>query len=220
MLLVGGTGLYARSLLKAVPFTENSRDDEIRGNLEAEFAADGIEPLYARLKELDPEGAEGIHPNNTRRVIRALEYCMVTGEPFSKQAKDSKAVESPYDGKMLVLSFRDRETLYGRINLRVEQMFADGLLKEAEDYFKRYGTPGQTSVQAIGYKELFPYFEGQCSLDEAKENIKRETRRYAKRQLTWFRREEDAVWLFADDFDAPADLISAAEDIARAHFED
>lgn len=120
-------GLYARSLLKAVPFTENSRDDEIRGNLEAEFAADGIEPLYARLKELDPEGAEGIHPNNTRRVIRALEYCMVTGEPFSKQAKDSKAVESPYDGKMLVLSFRDRETLYGRINLRVEQMFADGL---------------------------------------------------------------------------------------------
>ena len=225
VLLVGGTGLYARSLLKAVPFTENSRDDEIRGNLEAEFAADGIEPLYARLKELDPEGAEGIHPNNTRRVIRALEYCMVTGEPFSKQAKDSKAVESPYDGKMLVLSFRDRETLYGRINLRVEQMFADGLfadglLKEAEDYFKRYGTPGQTSVQAIGYKELFPYFEGQCSLDEAKENIKRETRRYAKRQLTWFRREEDAVWLFADDFDAPADLISAAEDIARAHFED
>ena len=193
VLLVGGTGLYA---------------------------ADGIEPLYARLKELDPEGAEGIHPNNTRRVIRALEYCMVTGEPFSKQAKDSKAVESPYDGKMLVLSFRDRETLYGRINLRVEQMFADGLLKEAEDYFKRYGTPGQTSVQAIGYKELFPYFEGQCSLDEAKENIKRETRRYAKRQLTWFRREEDAVWLFADDFDAPADLISAAEDIARAHFED
>ena len=220
VLLVGGTGLYARSLLKAVPFTENSRDDEIRGNLEAEFAADGIEPLYARLKELDPEGAEGIHPNNMRRVIRALEYCMVTGEPFSKQAKDSKAVESPYDGKMLVLSFRDRETLYGRINLRVEQMFADGLLKEAEDYFKRYGTPGQTSVQAIGYKELFPYFEGQCSLDEAKENIKRETRRYAKRQLTWFRREEDAVWLFADDFDAPADLISAAEDIARAHFED
>ena len=99
-------------------------------------------------------------------------------------------------------------------------MFADGLLKEAEDYFKRYGTLGQTSVQAIGYKELFPYFEGQCSLDEAKENIKRETRRYAKRQLTWFRREEDAVWLFADDFDAPADLISAAEDIARAHFED
>ena len=148
VLLVGGTGLYARSLLKAVPFTENSRDDEIRGNLEAEFAADGIEPLYARLKALDPEGAEGIHPNNTRRVIRALEYCMVTGEPFSKQAKDSKAVESPYDGKMLVLSFRDREALYGRINLRVEQMFADGLLKEAEDYFKRYGTPRTAGATA------------------------------------------------------------------------
>ena len=201
VLLVGGTGLYARSLLKAVPFTENSRDDEIRGNLEAEFAADGIEPLYARLKELDPEGAEGIHPNNTRRVIRALEYCMVTGEPFSKQAKDSKAVESPYDGKMLVLSFRDRETLYGRINLRVEQMFADGLLKEAEDYFKQYGTPGQTSVQAIGYKEFFPYFEGTANLTECTERLKQATRNYAKRQLTWFRRQNDAVWLYLDEED-------------------
>ena len=219
ILLVGGTGLYARSLLKAVPFTEDSRDDKIRSALEAEFEKEGIAPLYERLKQLDPEGAENIHPNNTRRVIRALEYCAVTGEPFSKQAKDSKAVESPYDGKILVLSFRDRETLYGRINLRVEQMFRDGLLKEAEDYFKQYGTPGQTSVQAIGYKELFPYFEGKCSLEEAKENIKRETRRYAKRQLTWFRREEDAVWLYADDFKDPEDLINAAETIARAHFE-
>lgn len=219
ILLVGGTGLYARSLLKAVPFTEDSRDDKIRRELEAEFEKEGIEPLYERLKQLDPEGAAGIHPNNTRRVIRALEYCAVTGEPFSKQAKDSKAVESPYDGKMLVLSFRDRAALYGRIDLRVEQMFRDGLLKEAEAYFKQYGTPGQTSVQAIGYKELFPYFEGKCTLDEAKENIKRETRRYAKRQLTWFRREEDAAWLFADDYKDPEDLIRAAETIARTHFE-
>ena len=195
VLLVGGTGLYARSLLKAVPFTENSRDDEIRGNLEAEFAADGIEPLYARLKELDPEGAEGIHPNNMRRVIRALEYCMVTGEPFSKQAKDSKAVESPYDGKMLVLSFRDRETLYGRINLRVEQMFADGLLKQAEDYFKRYGTPGQTSVQAIGYKEAVAAVRGEASPQDAVAAIQLASRRYAKRQLTWLRRDPDLFWI-------------------------
>ena len=213
VLLVGGTGLYARSLLKAVPFTENSRDDEIRGNLEAEFAADGIEPLYARLKELDPEGAEGIHPNNMRRVIRALEYCMVTGEPFSKQAKDSKAVESPYDGKMLVLSFRDRETLYGRINLRVEQMFADGLLKEAEDYFKRYGTPGQTSVQAIGYKEFFPYFEQTASLEACADKLKQASRNYAKRQLTWFRRNKAIHWLIREAGDTGREILENARRI-------
>ena len=122
---------------------------------------------------------------------------MVTGEPFSKQAKDSKAVESPYDGKMLVLSFRDRETLYGRINLRVEQMFADGLLKEAEDYFKRYGTPGQTSVQAIGYKEFVDALDGRCTIEEAADLVRQSSRRYAKRQLTWFRHMDGVVWLDA-----------------------
>ena len=196
VLLVGGTGLYARSLLKAVPFTENSRDDEIRGNLEAEFAADGIEPLYARLKELDPEGAEGIHPNNTRRVIRALEYCMVTGEPFSKQAKDSKAVESPYDGKMLVLSFRDREALYGRINLRVEQMMAQGLLDEVRSLL-RSGLPRTaTAWQAIGYKQFLAVADGRMTEADAVEEVKLRSRQYAKRQLTWLRRNPEIHWIW------------------------
>lgn len=216
--LVGGTGLYARSLLRSVPFTENSRSDEVRVALQAEYEADSIEPLYARLIQLDPEGAAQIHPNNTKRVIRALEYCMVAGEPFSAQAKASKLVESPYDYKMICLSCRDREKLYARIDRRVDQMLADGLLDEARRYYAQYGTSGRTSVQAIGYKELFPYFEGACTLEEAAESIKRETRRYAKRQLTWFRREENTVWLYTDDYPDAAALLEAAKQIASAHF--
>lgn len=218
VLLVGGTGLYARSLLRSVPFTENSRSDAVREALRKEFETDGIEPLYARLKQLDPEGAAQIHPNNTKRVIRALEYCTMAGRPFSAQAEDSKHVESPYDYKMICLSCRDRKKLYARVDRRVDQMLEDGLLEEVRRYYEQYGTLGRTSVQAIGYKELFPYFEGACALEEAVESIKRETRRYAKRQLTWFRREENTVWLYTDDYPDAADLIDAAKRIAAAHF--
>lgn len=217
--LVGGTGLYARSLLRAVPFTENSRDDAVRTALQEKFEKEGIERIYAQLKAVDPESAEQIHPNNTKRVIRALEYYMVAGEPFSAQAKASKLVESNYDYVMLCLDFRDRETLYNRINRRVDLMLSAGLLEEARAYYEQYGTSGRTSVQAIGYKELFPYFDGQCTLEDAVENIKRETRRFAKRQLTWFRREENTVWLYVDDYESTADLLRAAEEIAARHFE-
>ena len=217
--LVGGTGLYARSLLRAVPFTENSRDDAVRAALQAEFEKEGIEGIYARLQEADPESAEQIHPNNTKRVIRAMEYYMVAGEPFSAQAKASKLVESDYDYVMLCLDYRDREVLYERINRRVELMLEAGLLDEARMYYEQYGTSGKTSVQAIGYKELFPYFDGKCTLEEAVENIKRETRRFAKRQLTWFRREENTVWLYVDEYESADELIRAAEEIAARHFE-
>lgn len=217
--LVGGTGLYARSLLRAVPFTENSRDDAVRASLQAEFEKEGIDGIYARLKEVDPESAEQIHPNNTKRVIRAMEYYLTAGEPFSAQAKASKLVESDYDYLMLCLDFRDREVLYDRINLRVDIMLQSGLLEEARRYYETYGTSGVTSVQAIGYKELFPYFDGRCTLDEAVENIKRETRRFAKRQLTWFRREENTVWLYVDDYSDAEELIAAAIGLARHHFE-
>ncbi len=217
--LVGGTGLYARSLLRAVPFTENSRDESVRAALQAEFEKDGIEGIYARLKEVDPESAEQIHPNNTKRVIRAMEYYLTAGEPFSEQAKASKLVEPEYDYVMLCLGFRDREVLYDRINRRVDIMLEDGLLDEARGYYENYGTSGITSVQAIGYKELFPYFDGHCTLDEAVENIKRETRRYAKRQLTWFKREENTVWLYVDDYKNSDELVADAIKLAREHFE-
>ena len=217
--LVGGTGLYARSLLRAVPFTENSRDEAVRAALQAEFETDGIEGIYARLKAVDPESAEQIHPNNTKRVIRALEYYLTAGEPFSAQAKASKLVDSAYDYVMLCLDFRDRERLYERINRRVDLMLDAGLLEEAKRYYEQYGTAGKTSVQAIGYKELFPYFDGVCTLDEAVENIKRETRRFAKRQLTWFRREENTAWLYLDDYADASAMIEAAKAIAAHHFE-
>ena len=216
--LVGGTGLYARSLLRAVPFTENSRDDAVRAALQEEFEKDGIDGIYARLKAVDPESAEQIHPNNTKRVIRAMEYYLTAGEPFSAQAKASKLVESDYDYVMLCLDFRDREKLYERINRRVDIMMDMGLLEEAKAYYETYGTSGKTSVQAIGYKELFPYFDGVCTLQEAVENIKRETRRFAKRQLTWFRREENTVWLYMDDYQDANEAIDAAKEIALRHF--
>ncbi len=217
-LLVGGTGLYARALLRGMSFSEKGRDASIREALQNQFASAGIEPLYARLQTLDPEGAAQIHPNNTKRVIRALEYCLAAGEPFSAQAKASKTVESPYIDRMICLGCRDRDTLYARIDRRVDAMFADGLLDEARRYFQRYGTSGRTSVQAIGYKELLPYLEGRCTLSEAVENIKMETRRYAKRQLTWFRREENTAWLYLDDYPDFAALVAAAMQIAQAHF--
>lgn len=217
-LLVGGTGLYARALLRGMSFSEESRDEAVRAALYDAYAADGIEPLYARLQALDPEAAAQIHPNNAKRVIRALEYCLTTGGLFSAQAKASQAADSPYDYKMLCLSCRDRETLYARINRRVDQMLEDGLLEEARLYFERCGTSAGTSAQAIGYKELLPYFEGRCTLPEAVENIKMETRRYAKRQLTWFRREENTEWLYTDDYPDSAALCEAALRIAAEHF--
>ena len=217
--LVGGTGLYARSLLQSVPFTENSRDETVRAALQEEFERDGIDGIYSRLKAFDPEAAEQIHPNNTKRVIRAMEYCLVTGRPFSEQAKASKEVEPNYDYKMLCLDYRDREVLYDRINRRVDIMIREGLLEEAAMYYEKYGVSGKTSVQAIGYKELFPYFDGRCTLEEAVENIKKETRRYAKRQLTWFRRENNTVWLYMDDYKSTAEVTEAAMRIAAEHFE-
>ncbi|MFR5141508.1 MAG: tRNA (adenosine(37)-N6)-dimethylallyltransferase MiaA [Acutalibacteraceae bacterium] len=159
-LLVGGTGLYARALLRGMSFPEESCDEAVRAALYDAYAADGIEPLYERLRTLDPEAAAQIHPNNTKRVIRALEYCTTTGGLFSEQAKASQTAASPYDYRMLCLSCRDREALYARINRRVDQMLEDGLLEEARRYFEQCGTSAGTSAQAIGYKELRPYFEG------------------------------------------------------------
>lgn len=214
--LVGGTGLYIRSFLQGVPFEEKSRSGAVRDALEKELSENGIEPLYARLSALDPAAAAKIHPNNHKRVLRALEYCAVSEKRFSEQGETLKPLEPPYASRMLCLTYRDRETLYARINRRVDAMLSAGLLEEARTYYDRFGTRAGTSAQAIGYKELFPFFEGQISLDEAAERIQRETRRYAKRQLTWFRREENAVWLYADDypdFDALLDaaLAQAAE---------
>ena len=204
--IVGGTGLYARSLLYGIEFNDNSRDDKLRELLMKQVEDGNIIDLYEQLKALDPLAAESIHINNTKRVVRALEYCIVTGDKFSAQCDIERA--NAHEFFMLGINYRDRETLYNRINLRVDQMMEEGLLEEARAY---YDSPIKgTSAQAIGYKELFPYFDGLCSLDEAVENIKRETRRYAKRQLTWFRREKQISWIYPDDYSSYKELVEAA----------
>ena len=211
-ILVGGTGLYARSLLRGFSFEESARDDSLREALFREAEERGPEALYRRLQEQDPVAAGEIHPHNVKRVIRALEYIQLSGEPFSRQAARSKEAQSPYRYCMLVLGFRDRQKLYQRIDRRVDRMLELGLLKEAEGFYRRCkegGTP-PTAAQAIGYKELFPYFAGEVPLEQAVEDIKRESRRYAKRQITWFAREENAAPLYLDELDGPEDLLAAA----------
>ena len=199
-LVVGGTGLYARSLLRGFTFAEHARSDELRRELSRRAEAEGMEVLYAELAARDPEAAEKIHPNNGKRVLRALEYMELTGELFSRQEERSRQAESPYRVLWLGLNFRDREALYRRIDARVDRMLELGLLEEAEAFYRicqQAGTP-PTAAQAIGYKELFPYFAGEVSLEEAVEAVKRESRRYAKRQITWFAREPGLVWLELD----------------------
>ncbi|HJB98139.1 MAG TPA: tRNA (adenosine(37)-N6)-dimethylallyltransferase MiaA [Candidatus Acutalibacter pullicola] len=201
--LVGGTGLYARSLLRGFSFEEGGRDEALRQRLFQEAETCGPQALYQCLQKLDPKSAQEIHPNNVKRVIRALEYIQLCGEPFSAQAERSQTAESPYRYGMLCLSFRDREKLYRRIERRVDHMLEQGLLEEAQAFYLRCQKAQRipTAAQAIGYKELFPYFRGEVSLEEAVENLKRETRRYAKRQITWFSREKNAAFLYVDDWE-------------------
>lgn len=200
-ILVGGTGLYARSLLRGFSFREECRDDALRDKLFREAEASGADEMHARLARLDPQAAREIHPNNLKRVLRALEYCLLSGEPFSQQTARSKQAEPPHRYVMLCPVYRDRQKLYDRINSRVDQMLDLGLEREARTFydFCRTAEKPPTAVQSIGYKELFPYFRGELGYAEAVENIKRESRRYAKRQLTWFAREPEARYLYMDE---------------------
>lgn len=198
--LVGGTGLYARSLLRGFSFEEGARDEALREKLFQEADSQGPGALYQRLLQVDPAAAKEIHPHNVKRVLRALEYCILSGEPFSAQAARCAKAQSPYRFLLLCPVYQDRRLLYGRIDKRVDAMLEEGLLDEAERFFRhcqRAGTP-PTAAQAIGYKELFPYFQGEKPLEEAVDSLKRESRRYAKRQMTWFKREEGARFLYLD----------------------
>lgn len=200
-ILVGGTGLYARSLLRGFSFTEDCRDDALREKLFSDAQALGPEEMHRRLAGLDPVSAGEIHPNNVKRVLRALEYCILSGEPFSQQTARSRQAERPYRYAMFCPVFRDRQVLYSRIEARVDRMLEQGLLREAEKLYNFCQGTGKrpTAAQSIGYKELFPYFDGTASPEEAVDNIKKESRRYAKRQLTWFAREPDAHYLYMDE---------------------
>lgn len=195
-IIVGGTGLYIQSVLFDFRFTEEAGDEKVRAELEKELEKEGgAERLYNRLQELDPSSAEKIHPNNYRRLVRALEIIEVTGK--TKNEHEQGAGDSLVYDHLIVGLDLDREVLYERINLRVDKMMEAGLLEEARGLWEN-GIRNVQSVQAIGYKELFQHFEGFISLDEAVELIKKHTRHYAKRQMTYFRNKVKISWFDAN----------------------
>lgn len=207
-IVAGGTGLFVDSLVKNISFSKVGSNAEIRN----ELAEKSNEELYERLLKLDANAAEDIHPNNRKRVIRALELCM-SGTSKTEQNENSMLIDSPYDALYIGIGYKDRQKLYDRINKRVDLMLEAGLENEARQML---GKQGLTARQAIGHKELQPYIDGKITLDEATENLKRETRRYAKRQLTWFRRNENINWLYADEMSRD-ELVKKAVDLAKNH---
>lgn len=208
--IVGGTGLYIDSFLSNTQFLENAGSDEVRERLKKEYEIHGIEKLYKDLCEIDPDAAKNIHPNNTVRVLRALEVYRATGKTLTEQNQLSHNVESNIEPLYIAIGYRDREILYNRINKRVDIMLKNGLLDEAKEFFKM--NPSVTAFKAIGCKELKPFIDGEADLDICIDNLKRETRRYAKRQLTWFKRNNRIHWLYADDKDS-ASVYSEAESL-------
>lgn len=207
-IVAGGTGLFVDSLVKNISFSEVGSNAEIRN----ELAEKSNEELFEKLLELDPKSAEDIHPNNRKRVIRALELCM-SGTSKTEQNENSMLIDSPYDALYIGIGYHDRQKLYDRINKRVDLMLEAGLENEARQML---GKQGLTARQAIGHKELQPYIDGNITLNEAVEGLKRETRRYAKRQLTWFRRNENINWLYADEMSRD-ELVEKAVDLAKNH---
>ena len=190
-ILVGGTGLYADAVLTGMQFEEEPGDPQIRQRLMQRLETEGAEVLWQELQTLDPQAAEQIHPNNSVRLVRALEVCLRTGDTFTAYKQRNAAHPSPYDSLIFGLHW-EREVLYDRIGQRVDLMLEQGLLDEV----KNARDPAmQTSAAAIGYKELLPYLDGVSDLETCIEDLKRETRRYAKRQMTWFRRNAQIYWL-------------------------
>ena len=197
--LVGGTGFYIQSVLYDVQFEEDASSAELRETLEREAKETGPEKMHERLAALDPEAAAAIHPNNVKRVVRALEYCLATGRKISEHNEAQRKRTSPYRFLYYVLTM-DRAALYRRIDMRVDRMMEEGLLEEVKRLRDSGVTEDMVSMQGIGYRQMFDYLTGIATLDEAVERIKRETRHFAKRQLTWFRREPDARWINLSDY--------------------
>ncbi|HLS67387.1 MAG TPA: tRNA (adenosine(37)-N6)-dimethylallyltransferase MiaA [Pseudogracilibacillus sp.] len=195
-LLVGGTGLYVNAVLFDYPFDEMKTDEQIRIRLEAELKEVGNEAMYENLRRVDPKQAEKIHPNNVRRVIRALEIYELTGKTMSEINELNKP-KTRYNHLLIGLEM-DRKTLYNRINRRVDKMITDGLIEEVRTLYNQ-GYEHSQAMQAIGYKEIIPYIKNEMTKEEAIELLKRNTRRYAKRQYTWFRNKLDVHWFQPDE---------------------
>ncbi len=209
-ILCGGTGLYIQSFSENIQFFAHEPNEELRAQLKQRAVAKGGAVLLEELRLVDPESAARLHENDFNRIIRALEVYRTTGQTISEQARLSKAVPSPFDRCLFLLNYRNRSTLYERIDRRVDGMLADGLLQEAERVYRV--NPRATVLQAIGYKELLPYFRGEDTLENAVEQLKLSTRHYAKRQLSWFNRMDGVRTVWMDDY---ADASAAVDEITQ-----
>ena len=192
-IIVGGTGFYIQGLLYDIDFSKQDADYEYRMELEAFAKEHGAQALHERLREIDPASYETIHANNIKRVIRALEYYHLSGKPISEHNEQERQKESPYNFAYFVLN-DDRKNLYDRIEKRIDIMLEQGLLEEVTRLKQMGCHKDMVSMQGLGYKEILAYLDGECSLEEAVNLLKKETRHFAKRQLTWFRRERDVIW--------------------------
>ena len=199
-ILVGGTGFYIQALLYDIDFTENDEDTALRHSLEELARRDGTEALYERLRAVDPASCESIHAHNVKRVIRAIEFYEKTGKRISDHNKEQRENVSPYRFAYFVLN-DDRERIYRNIDSRVDQMMEQGLVGEVQALREMGCHKGMVSMQGLGYKEILSYLEGEITLEEAVYLIKRDTRHFAKRQLTWFRREKEVIWVQKNDID-------------------
>lgn len=198
-ILTGGTGFYIQSLLYDIDFAPEAKDEGLRTDLEEEYEKEGAKKMHQKLRLLDPDAADAIHPNNKKRVLRAIEYALSTGEKISEHNRREREKSSPYDFHYFVLSM-DREKLYQRIDRRVDKMMEEGLLEEVKMLREMGLNKDFVSMQGLGYKEILSHLEGEISLERAIYLIKRDTRHFAKRQLTWFKREPEAIWIDIERF--------------------
>lgn len=210
--LCGGTGLYFNSLADGIEFADIESDEAVRQKLAERAAEEGGAVLLAELAAVDPETAARLAPADHKRIIRALEVYMQSGVTMSEHIRRSRVKPAEYNLCAIGLGFNDRQRLYDRINRRVDAMLECGLVDETKRFFEM--ERGKTAVQAIGYKEMKPYLDGECSLEEAADNLKQATRRYAKRQLSWFRRDDRINWLNVDEYGSFEELLDDAEKIA------
>ncbi len=205
-IVAGGTGFYIQALVYDIDFTENDEDTAFRRTLEEQAKREGAEALYERLRAVDPESCESIHAHNIKRVIRAIEFYEKTGKKISEHNREQRQNDSPYNFAYFVLN-DDRERIYERINGRVDLMMAQGLVEEVRALRESGCRKEMVSMQGLGYKELLSYLEGETSMEEAVYLIKRDTRHFAKRQLTWFRREKEVIWVDKTVFDHDSQKI-------------
>lgn len=210
-ILTGGTGLYIDSLINGINFEIIDSDENFRLEMVEIAKEKGNEFLFERLKEADPVLSQKLHPNNVNRVIRALEVFKVTGKPLSYFQAESKKIPSRYLPCYIGLNYENRELLYDKINRRVDLMVEAGLVNEAFMFYNM--NLSKTSAQAIGYKELYPYFSGEKSLNECIDMIKQQTRRYAKRQLTWFTKNDKINWIYLDKYNDLQDIVNKSKKI-------